>query len=1692
MGFLGDLADQLSSQFNLGENDTKSLNLDGVRYGALGDFASKFDQSAERRYLEEGYLRKDAFNSDSKQFEILMQEPSATVLVKKRMLSSLADNYRTDYMDSQDKLYYKAMMVLFQNKCEQIAALEKLSKIQKIVTSMNDVDDQLMSLIMSLGSGASSIGSLLGGNDKDIQALDSTLSKIRKIYAYNKPSMVTNWVTDNTTIFKDQFGQGTGVIEITNFTSITTNVTTDFNSPGNFSLTIVDPYEAMVISEYDIEKAISDANNPFISSKVFQTVKYDNEKLINDLTSRLNSYRKARGASNISFHVNPDTLLGKRVTAIIDGYGLEIPFKYSMAVIKKDKKDPNTETLYLSKSAMTGGLDQGDNGVTVPKEFLFDGYVAGFEGLKSTPTLFGPTQSNGKPSEQPPHEGKFSTKSELVVFQSLVAAIYNKISLEGNSRNALFQNNDSSNYARKKLRFNFLGKLAIQPMDTVHIYMNSKSQFDNKLLGGLKNMFNGLNFIQNAANSINNTMNQINALFNPNVLDIYAEKSMFVGSDFPNKLWYLMRSQFVNEKEGTHVFAGIVKSSSGTWSDGRFTVSIAGSDNSEYLTMGKVNWKPGVDNWSGRIYDPLTPFKTSFDSVTTNYSEEIPTLLDENKILLGPKEGTESEKPLVKFKLGSMAGRPANDVNYLQDRKIDPTNNQVIKTFYAPDGLAYKWKEGIGSFIQFGSSFDLNNPSNVGVPPITNDPFAGQDVMNVISLLSTGIPYNFSTYWKAVSNFDKIAADPQSGQSGANSFYTAIRNDLQKRNALWGNFIPFKNLVMDEQSYKLANQGLISILNKNNEVEKKLLQLSDLEAKSNKLGLHFLINDLQVIEESKSKADAEKIKEASNKLENEINKSIEELNNQNKSYYVQVGDDISFNFDNFLNQNPSSAQSILADPKSRRALRRKVNFLTRRMSYNVRANQDKNLLIIDDFYDKDYDLAAFNSALSNNFSLYNNEFLNPKEKISTTANLLNLEVFCDTQGHIRVRPPQYNRMPSSIFYKMMFQKRTLNIKLFPDFLNKLFETQLSTLRERLEIIEDEIRLDCALLGNSIDTDSQTFISGQSNQGAAFAFISDQESGRISSLYSLKEQALPNADDKSLFTAIESQANNTKDIFNNATRYTFIYNRIKQSKDNKENPSNAYNISDPIDADLQVWINTLITRLESKSGQKVSRTDFTVSNPQPFVVAGLPQEKYIDIFKVTKDLAIKLSERQKAIKLFYEALKNSAEFRSLDDDSKTSNALIGSGRFNNNNIPEVFEHMIEDESYDDYGPGSGQRYIIKNSQIKSYTVSEEPPDYTYIEVEGTLNPFAPGGLPPGLNSFPQGGNGLVTAAAIDYDLWRSYGWKEVSKQQVPFLSDPKSQCAPYAVSLLSRARKNILRGSVTIAGNEYMQPGEVVYLENRGLLFYVRQVSHSYSQGGSFTTTLTLNYGHAPGEYIPTVLDVIGKMIYNNKDIAGYEIQRQTSAFNESNYGCLIFDPNIKQKSVLDNKQKVNDAKNKLGGDTYGPINAGVLNNLAYTSSYMVYSNENKGINYNAKIELRIYFDKKTGSVDPTLQEFGDFVKSVLTGTANTASGDQNNIIYGQNAPITFDEKDVKVVPIDLSSSTDHRSPSQKAWTAVRSLVEKSSEQSPEESADNKDDSLNSISEAQVKTERKKLRSALYQYIVDCWVKLEPLPPNTVK
>ena len=1607
------LGGALASQFNMGENTTSTLDavIDGqnVKYGSLGDFASQFDQSAQRSYVEEGYLRVDPYNTDPKQFQILWQEPSATVLVKKRMFSSIAENYRPDFMDADERTYWKAMRILFQNKCSQIAALEQLSKLQQVTSAVGNVAQQLVPVIITLadvanngfGTGSNFFGLLGGSNPFTTQGASNffnVVDRLRTLYAFNQSAQTTTWLTDPSDLLQSTFGGGSGVIEITNFTNLSTTTSVDLKSPGHFSLTISDPYQAMLITDYDIEVALSDATNLFYNSKAFQFGQTTANQVIADQQNKLNNMRQLRNASPISFKLDPDTLLGKRVTAIIDRLGVSIPFTY----------DP------------FGGLIGSDSAVNVPDDYLRGGNIAGYDGLDTATAPIGPDH-NIKPLVG-------SANTEKACFNSIVTAIYQQIMLMSNSANSFISNTQNYNYARRRLRFNFSGKLIIQPMDTIHVYMNSKSQFDNKILAGLQQMFTGNGVLQSFANTLNSLTQSFDATFNPSAnVSLQAEKAMYVGPDFPDFLWAIVRGMFTSEIEGTHVFAGVVEHAVDNWADGHFTINVDGKDNSFYFDQGKVNFKPGADSFNGLIFDPLTPFKSSFDSfsgtgasgVTPNTSNS-PVLLDENVYLLSQTGA--STLSLVKHKLGALAGQKATTNNYIQDQSIDPVSGRLTRTFYAPDGLVYKWKQGIGVYTQAGSSSTINDPNLVGNPNIYEQPFAGLDVMNVLSLLITGTPYNYATYFQATANLNGVQGDPSSGQSATHGYLTSLKNDLAKRNTLWGNFMPFKNLFMNESAIAQAQQAQFTISNANTDLDSKLAKFRDINNALVNLGaVNGLVQQVKGQQDPSVNSQISDLTSQMTSLQTGIQSAISSIQAETKTFFSQVSTSASYDSNYLIN-----GQNNPSDSAARQLLRKQTNYLTRRMSYDVRANQDKNLFIVDDYYDVDYDIAAFNKALTNGIQMYSNDYLAVRDKIIAVADLLNLEVFCDSQGHIRCRPPQYNRMPSSVFYRMLYLKQVLGVQIYPQFLNGLFTNQYQALQNQIQVIEDQIRLDCAILGqypsldNTGDLTAMQWILNNSisaGQGSVFLFVSDGASGTITDFATLIQQANNRA--AGIDTSVNAYSNiqwagaNTLQVFTNADKYSVLYSALQSQIAAATNKSSG-TPPVPTTAIFQsTVVQQLVSRIEITSGQVISSKDYlTSAGPnQPLEV---DTGQTIDFFKVADELTNYIGQWQTAIKAFYLCIKNAAEFQSLDDGTSTANALQNPGLFNNAYIPEVYEHMIEDETYDDYGPNSGTRYIVKNGQIKSLSIAENAPPWTSVEVQGTLPYFSEtsgGGGPAGLANFPGGGNGLVTALAIDYDMWRNYGFKEQAVVHVPFLQDPLTQCGPYAAMILTRNRANILQGTCTISGNEFMQPGEVIFLEDRNLLFYVNSVTHSFAEGGSFTTTLDLKYGHSVGEYIPTYMDTVGKLIYKNQDTVNTIIHRQDSSAPEQNLGVVQFDGNNTQTFSLNT-----GSESQQANDNYAAANTTVVNNILYTTQYVVNANGNAGNNVQANVELRLYYDNQAGGTDTNLYFFAQNVKNALVGATQGPVSNPST-----NQPVlnpTLPSSSVKIIGINIDDTNN--------------------------------------------------------------------------
>jgi hypothetical protein len=641
----------------------------------------------------------------------------------------------------------------------------------------------------------------------------------------------------------------------------------------------------------------------------------------------------------------------------------------------------------------------------------------------------------------------------------------------------------------------------------------------------------------------------------------------------------------------------------------------------------------------------------------------------------------------------------------------------------------------------------------------------------------------------------------------------------------------------------------------------------------------------------------------------------------------------------------------------------------------------------------------------------------------------------------------------------LFLKQKTGIQIFPQFIEDLFLDQLKGLTSQVEVIEDNIRLRCALLNKQTDEqDCVEVLNRGSYVGARqsdFRYVSDSD-GSILDLSIIATAA--NIDDakssdsqalvaKRRAELISTQANKIKNNFTAVQRSQFVTDWLKHI----ETPSKG---SDPFH---NTRVNEIADRIRMKSGQNI---DVDTYRFKAFGGDGeetsLASNQSVDVYRVTKDIADLVNQRQKALKVLSNVIRNAKDVKALDNSS-TANNLLYPGLHGNAEVPSIFENMIEDETNDDYGPGSGSRFIISNDKILSYTFDEDGPEYTMVQVNGELDIFkvAP---PPELNfSLTAGasGNLMTSALAIDYDLWRMYGFKSGSALTIPFFSNVEKECAPYAAALLAQARKNIIKGSVTIVGNEHMQVGEVVYLENRGLLFYVDKVSHQYTEGKSFQTTLSLSYGHVPGEFIPSPIDMLGKVIYSNRDVGSITIHRQDDISPETNVGVIVLDG------------KVPENVDKIGDGVYGDFNKKVLTDIILKSAFVINQSFTKNTNQQAFIELRIYHNN-VNAASVNLQKFADLIKGILTESGmsfGNKPGTQSPL--PAQSPFAAGDKTkdvVKIKLINLQDKENNLSPSQKAFDQARSLA--------------KSTALN------------KIESSLYNGVIDCWLKVEYVTPES--
>lgn len=1646
---LGNLVNAVNQYIGTAENTPK--NLDGalsgdpntvVNFGALGDFSKQIDQSAHRQYIETGFIR----NIRPRQSEILMQEPDITILVKKRMFSSLVENFKPELMDSQEKLFYRATKRLFQNKCSAIAAYERLSKVDRIISNNGVLNDYLFPIITTAADTLSSSGNTFGSDTR------STLDTLQKLKAFSDPNYLTTWLVSSNLPGLSDLGDGTGVIEFTNVSSVNCTTSTLFGQ-GEASLTIEDPYKLMVITNEDIDKAIKDTAAGFLSNSFFTVSQNTLEDTVTQLRSQLTSIRSSRGASSIQFIVDEDSLLFNKVRAIIDSEGREILFNYN------------------------GGLSGIGADVDID--------ASAFEGTNGLAT------------------------NEINTFKQIIKNLFVIIGMQQSTQVNNFQFNSSTNYVRRKMRLNFGGKPIIQPMDIINVFVSTKSTIDPKSASVIASSFSGSDIfsaINGAVSGIENTLDSITSAFGGNQFGqsyAVAEKDAIAGSDFPMWLWNMLRNDFTRQAAGTHIFAGIVSRGRHTYSNGKYELSVSATDNCGYFKFGQININPSAEVYNHALYDPLTPFQLDFDPSSGFLNNEEPPLLQENIQLLN--------SGLLKFKNGRNRGYPANSTNYssfdVEMVKNSSSVTTVRRKYEDPDGLIYRWKEGIQSLTLLGEPHPTGEFPSDSSRNLNKSPFAGQDVMNVLSFLITGTPYNFNTFMQAAIKSGSMTRDDLANDGGSQSFFRGLLSDISKQNSTWGNFVPFKKLVLNQSAYNFMRSGQLDITATNRKVTQLLQeraqrfdllvksapyfannpQFLNVDASGNLVqsasavaGLNSAVANSPVADPAaitKLSSDILQLDFQISQAQQAFQDSITNSNINTTDGSIQIfGDDVSY--DSTVNQTPSGSSQSDVD-RAQSEFRKKLFYLTQRRLWKVKANEDQNLFIVDDQYDKNYDIQAFTKELSGNLEPFKSNYTDPAQQITMVAEILGLEVFADSQGNIQARPPAYNRMPTSVFNKMLATKSVTGVQIFPPYLESLFTNQIKGLSDQIEITEDQIRIRAAVLGYTTDQSAKGLLSGvvQGGGNTNFGFATNESDGKFGGkdVRVFLDQVNPDFTGSDTSTALKSIGSAINTLGATIAQVQAGVNFDIVQRINIVNKTQFGTGASDQDIDNRVAI--VGKRLLASTGQTPPTRATLLSSDSLNTGSGISQ---LDVLNVTQQIAQFLSDRQSNLKLMANAIKNLGDGINLNTSNDTGQTALLPFLNKNKTIPSIIEHMLEDEDVDDLGFNSGKRYIISDNQIINYTIVEEPPAHTTVEVTGLFGEGTAGDNP--IDGFDTGGgNPISTAWAVDFDMWRMYGFRAPQTIQAPFLSNPDTQCAPYAVFLLNRARKEIFQAEMTIAGNEFIQPGEVYYIEDEDLLFYTEKVNHSFNYGsgtgGTYTTSMTLKYGHHPGEYIPTILDIIGKGLYTNKNQANLvRHNRHGTSNGDVALGTIVFDANLDNDGDATVNVSSTPIQDLVSG-SYGDQNRKSLGNILLAASGALNPTTS---GKKAVLELRTYYDSANGvDANINLIKLAGSIEDWLTNPSKVDIGSSSgNLLPDQSVDATntsqiVDSSVITLAQIDLSDDSIAVSPSQGAINKAKEIASTSGMQLPTSASPDVDQLDPNV------------RPILFQQIVDIWITYSP-------
>jgi len=1332
----------------------------------------------------------------------IAMSPEATVLIKKKVFSTLRSSSELRFMDKTEKMLLRATKALFAYKVQQIRAYESLTKFENFFENNNsyslsllssflnessailNADEQLKQTIAEEGSeffddlanlvidgdvsigtigdvfssGAGLVGDVLSASSsvENITAVSDDIISILKRNAFSEDTGLTTWIIDPESPDNYTIGPGTGVIELTTFRGFKT-ATNNTSSPASASLSITYPYRIGTILEEDIELAIEEA-----------------------LKGTLGLFSELLNGG-----ISSESLAGQ--TAYVDGASI------------------------LSSAFELAG------------ESVFDTAI-------------------------------------------------------------------DTGYIRERLRTFYLGKPFINASDIVHFYIRGNRTFTD---------FSSADSTYSEETS-ESPFDEEYMTIDETILK--AEHQLYTSGAIDYEKYKKLRRRQDNSFGMIHVYAGLVTDTSESFSGGFWDLSVNITDNMSWLKWSRYQSEPPISDPKNILEDPLTPFEFEKDPQGKVISSSR-DLLYENKQLL--------QSGLLSYDSGILAGQNASEGNLIQGQYNGIGSLNGKKVVQHPSGFVYRWKTGIitatAGFAATDATEDKESPTNQFGQnyqlTVTNGILNNLDIPNILSILIVGQPYNIETFIEQAYTAHNIR--DRSGRLTQLDPLTGVLDTIRKQNVYYGNFQPYRMLSMSSASTQqmLNNAGNRNILNDNvknlqarkREIRKRIRELEG--GVSVKPIIQTLRNEIETID-------------AAIKQQVKISVTADRALTAEDNVGIQISLGGSTNlplYDNEDENNDVTRAMMLVGAQRRiedvRLNRDRNLFIVSDQydSADIRPfilNLNKSGWRL--FEGKYVDVWQMCNTASNYLNL--EFFANSQGHLEFRPPLWNRVPLTILKEAIRkqesegseVIPSFITNLFSTRIEALYLQIHTENVKIalaslmlgrYPDNtlipnvpfvgVNSLsfFGIELNKLTGVDGLInrggnalsgqssDSALRLRQTNFETSANTDLGQAFGDNLDLGVSFQEKGDVLNGNTDTLLGsfdalIQEQA-------SLLNDIENVITSTSGTVTPAAQFTADdLNSIRNTFRKQFGKDPAAGL---IPKDRTGFIEKdLVYNTTNK--EKVDQALFDADSIAGKIKTAISsRDSYVTMLQANIAKAKELEE----IKEFLLTGDN-ADFEGSDNSispfltetadflAKSANGLQAASDIITGKLAEgtVYDHLIEDDTRNLLGYGSGKRFILKDEYIRSATFSEKPPDFTRVDVFGS----APLGLAESLNrSF----DGLYFwAGATDFDLWKQYGYKP-QKIDLPFVSDPEGQGKPYAFLELAMQKLKVNSASVNIIGNEFYQPGDTVYIPSKGLLYYVTSVNHSFDYGSNFTTSLNLEYGHPAGNYIPSPLDVIGQQLVSN-------------------------------------------------------------------------------------------------------------------------------------------------------------------------------------------------------------------------------------